>query len=62
MRGVDLTTVKNLMGHQYIYIAIRYAHLAPGHKRSAIALLDQTEEKSPSIFTTGTNRILGVHS
>lgn len=56
MRGVDLATVKELMGHKHIHMTLRYAHLAPGHKRSAIAVLDQIEEKAPSIFTTSANQ------
>jgi len=53
MGGVDLTTVKELMGHKHITMTLRYAHLAPGHKRSAIAVLDRLADKVPSIFTTG---------
>ena len=45
MRGVDLATVKELMGHKHIHMTLHYAHLAPGHKRSAIAVLDRIEEK-----------------
>ena len=52
MRGVDLTTVKELMGHKHINMTLRYAHLAPGHKRSAISVLDQTANQVPSIFPT----------
>lgn len=53
MAGVDLTTVKELMGHKHIAMTLRYAQLAPGHKRSAIAVLDRIGEKVPAIFTTG---------
>ena len=52
MACVDLATVKELMGHRHIAMTFRYAHLAPGHKRSAIAVLDRAGEKVPSIFTT----------
>lgn len=38
MRGVDLNTVRELMGHGDIKMTLRYAHLAPEHKKAAIAL------------------------
>ncbi len=53
MAGVDLTTVKELVGHKHIAMTLQYMHLAPGHKRSAIAVLDRAREKVPSIFPTG---------
>ncbi len=53
MGGVDLATVRELMGHKHITMTLRYAHLAPGHKRSAIEVLDRFGGKVPSIFTTG---------
>ena len=58
MAGVDLTTVKELMGHKHIAMTLRYAHLAPGYKRSAIAVLDRIGEKAPSNFTTGSREAL----
>ncbi len=42
MAGVDLTTVKELMGHKDIKMTLRYAHLAPSHKVKALEVLDQT--------------------
>jgi integrase len=52
MAGVDLTTVKELMGHKHITMTLRYAHLAPGHKRLAIEALDRVAERVPAIFPT----------
>ncbi len=54
MAGVDLTTVQELIGHKYFTMALRYAHLAPGHKRLAIEALDRVPEKASVIFTRGT--------
>lgn len=41
MRGVNLTTVKELMVHKHINMTLRYAHLSPGHKHAAISVLDR---------------------
>ena len=40
MEGVDLATVKELLGHKSINMTMRYAHLAPSHKEKAIKVLD----------------------
>ena len=42
MAGVDITTVKELLGHKSLTMTLRYAHLAPGHKVKALDLLDIT--------------------
>ncbi|MEX2365183.1 MAG: site-specific integrase, partial [Pseudohongiellaceae bacterium] len=39
MAGVDLYTVKELMGHSTIQMTEKYAHLAPEHKVSAVERL-----------------------
>ncbi len=41
MRGVDILTVKELMGHKKLEMTLRYAHLAPSYKTRAVAILDQ---------------------
>jgi integrase len=39
MAGVDLNTVRELLGHRSIAMTLRYAHLAPEHKAAAVETL-----------------------
>lgn len=41
MAGVDLNTVRELMGHADLKMTLRYAHLAPAVKRKAVSMLEQ---------------------
>ena len=36
MAGVDITTIKELLGHKTLAMTLRYAHLAPTHKVKAL--------------------------
>ncbi len=49
MSGVDLTTVKELLGHKTLTMTLRYSHLAPAHKVKAIDMLDNTLNGRPTI-------------
>jgi site-specific recombinase XerD len=40
MKGVDLKTVQELMGHKTIAMTLRYAHLSPAHQLAAVRRLD----------------------
>ena len=46
MRGADLKTVSELLGHATTAMTERYSHLSPAHKGLAINLLSQ-EGKAP---------------
>jgi len=40
MAGVDITTVKELLGHKTLIMTLRYSHLAPAHKVKAMDILN----------------------
>ena len=42
MAGVDITTVKELLGHKTLSMTLRYALLAPSHKVKAVEALDNS--------------------
>jgi len=46
MAGVDLNTVRELLGHSDISMALRYSHLSPQHKAEAVALISKTTSLS----------------
>jgi hypothetical protein len=52
MAGVDVATVKELLGHKHLTMTLRCARVAPGYKPSAIATLNRVAEKVPANFTT----------
>ena len=39
MAGVDLFTVKEILGHKTLAMTARYSHLSPGHQRQALERL-----------------------
>ncbi len=57
MAGVDLATVKELLGHHSLEMTIRYSHLAPAHKAAAVAKLAAAltvcPEATPRVATAG---------
>jgi Phage integrase family len=45
MNGVDLPTVKEILGHSEINMTMRYSHLAPAHKAKAVQQLGDALEQ-----------------
>ena len=41
MSGVDLNTVRELLGHKSLEMTLRYSHLSPDHKKRALDVLAQ---------------------
>jgi site-specific recombinase XerD len=41
MGGVDLTTVKELLGHKDVKMTLRYSHLAASHISNAVKVLEK---------------------
>ena len=41
MKGVDLKTVQELLGHKDMRMTLRYFHLSPDHKKAAVEKLSK---------------------
>ena len=40
MKGIDLNTVREILGHKSLEMALRYSQLSPEHKTRAVSVLD----------------------
>jgi integrase len=50
--GVDLYSVKELLGHHSIEMTQRYAHLTPNHLKQAVEVLISRDEVTPELTPT----------
>jgi len=60
MKGNDLRTVQELMGHKDITMTLRYSHLSPAHKMAAVQTLIQGKNEVQTDTSTDTGKIEGV--
>jgi integrase len=51
MKGADLRTVQELLGHKDIRMTLRYAHLAPDHMRRVVDILDSPADEDGDVPT-----------
>ena len=50
MNGVDLMTVKELLGHKDIKMTMRYSHLSPDHKRVAVKRIETVLRRETKVI------------
>jgi integrase len=60
MKGVDLMTVKEFLGHKTIDMTLRYAYLSPDHKRHAVETLGFFDSHNLVTNESGAEELEGV--
>jgi len=56
MAGVDIVTLKELLGHKIIQMTIRYSHPSPEHKKKAVNLVSIDTYTDTSLVTNEIDR------
>ena len=54
--GIDIYTVKELLGHKDLKMTVRYCHLAPENLRDAVKVLDK-KGNGYTLVTVGKNEV-----
>jgi integrase len=54
MESVDLMTIRELMGHKTMAMTLRYSHLSPGHRQTAIERLVTRQTPTMPATAVGT--------
>jgi len=54
MSGIDIPTIKELLGHKTLATTLRYSHLSPGHQRDAVEKL--VAVRTDTVSDTSGNR------
>ena len=55
MKGVDIRTVQELLGHKTLTMTLRYSHLSPAHQLDAVQKLNRPKTEAPTDTTTDTS-------
>jgi integrase len=62
MAGVDIPTIKELLGHKSLAMTMRYSHLSPSHKARAVELLDSVLSEIPELTSQPAHNLEDIDS